>query len=459
MTCDWPIVRLGDYIDSCLGKMLDKKKNKGTEQFYLGNSDVRWGSFDLSKLSKMKFEENEHERYGIKKGDLIVCEGGEPGRCAIWQEALQNMKIQKALHRIRTKESLNNYYLYYWFLYSGQRGLLEPYFTGTTIKHLTGKALKELELPLPPLSYQKRTARILKSIDDKIQLNRQINQTLEQIAQALFKSWFVDFEPTRAKIAAQQSGQDPERAAMAAISGQSIDQLDQLNPEQLEELKTTAALFPDTLVDSELGEIPEGWSIVEAKAQLDVLRGFSYKGKGLCAEGEGVPMHNLNSIQEGGGYKHTGIKYYKLEYKEKFKIKSGDVLVANTEQGHNHLLIGYGSMVPSYYSESFFSHHLYRVRPKKNSNVTPEFVEQLFKPGMFVRRVQGFSNGTTVNMLPISGLEMTELVCPPKPLAQKFSSFYSSFFKIKEKKYLENINLQKTRDRLLPELLSGGLES
>ena len=156
--------------------MLDKKKNKGTEQPYLGNSNVRWGSFDVSDLSLMKFEEKEYERYGIKAGDLIVCEGGEPGRCAIWNEEVPDMKIQKALHRVRPKPALNNHYLYYWFLHTGRRGLLEPYFTGTTIKHLTGKALNNLELLLPPIEHQEFVSEVLGRIDDKIQLNHQINQ-------------------------------------------------------------------------------------------------------------------------------------------------------------------------------------------------------------------------------------------------------------------------------------------
>lgn len=174
MSSDWPVIRLGDHIDACLGKMLDKKKNKGTEKPYLGNSNVRWGHFDLSSLSQMKFEDHEQERYGIKSGDLIICEGGEPGRCAIWGGELPDMKIQKALHRVRPKASLNNRYLYYWFLYAGQQKTLEPYFTGTTIKHLTGVALSNLEMQLPPIFYQEYVAQVLGSLDDKIQHNHQI---------------------------------------------------------------------------------------------------------------------------------------------------------------------------------------------------------------------------------------------------------------------------------------------
>ena len=195
----WPLVRLGDHTDSCLGKMLDRKKNRGELCPYLGNKNVRWGNFDTNGLGQMRFEDHEHDRYGLKYGDLIVCEGGEPGRCAIWKDEIPRMKIQKALHRIRTRKHLDNRFLYYWFLLAGRNGSLEPYFTGTTIKHLTGKVITELQVPLPPKPEQNAVAEILGTLDDKIELNRRMNETLEAMARAIFKDWFVDFGPTRAK--------------------------------------------------------------------------------------------------------------------------------------------------------------------------------------------------------------------------------------------------------------------
>ncbi|MDL1863771.1 restriction endonuclease subunit S [Betaproteobacteria bacterium PRO5] len=255
-----PLVRLGDYVEACLGKMLDAQKNRGTFQPYLGNSNVRWGAFDLQDLAVMRFEQQEEERYGIRDGDLVVCEGGEPGRCAIWQGEVPNMKIQKALHRIRVKDGLDNYFLYYWFLHAGKTGMLEPYFTGTTIKHLTGKALAELKIPLPPIERQRGLAKVLRSLDDKIDLNRRINQTLEAMAQAIFKSWFVDFDPVKAKIAAIEQGQDPLCAAMRAISGKTDAELDQMPREHHDQLAATATLFPEEMEESALGEIPKGWS-------------------------------------------------------------------------------------------------------------------------------------------------------------------------------------------------------
>ena len=84
----WEKVKLGEVTESCLGKMLDQKKNKGSYKPYLANVNVRWGFFDLDNLQEMRFEDDEDERYGIKYGDLIICEGGEPGRCAICIESV-----------------------------------------------------------------------------------------------------------------------------------------------------------------------------------------------------------------------------------------------------------------------------------------------------------------------------------------------------------------------------------
>ncbi|WP_102385269.1 restriction endonuclease subunit S [Vibrio cyclitrophicus] len=303
---------------------------------------------------------------------------------------------------------------------------------GAVFESLKCVDIPKFEILVPSIEEQKLLTNCMSAIDDKIALNSKTNQTLEEMAQAIFKSWFVDFDPVKAKM----NGEEPEGMDAATVS-----------------------LFPEKLVESELGLIPEGWNVESAKSQLDVLRGFSYKGKGLVASlDEGVPMHNLNSVLEGGGYKYKGLKFYSDEFKDKFLVQEGDVLVANTEQGHNHLLIGYGAMIPKHLAFGFCSHHTYRVRPKSDSNVTPEFIERLFGKGRFVRQVQGFTNGTTVNMLPVAGMEMPEFVVPPRTLAEKYSELVKPMKAMIEENHKSNIELAKLRDTLLPKLLSGEIE-
>lgn len=127
--------------------------------------------------------------------------------------------------------------------------------------NLNTTILSDLPFVLPPWNDQVLIGDAIEAYDEKVDLNRRINQTLEAMAQAIFKSWFVDFDPVKAKIAAKAEGRDPLRAAMSAISGKAEDELDGLPAEQYEQLAATAALFPDEMVESELGEIPEGWGV------------------------------------------------------------------------------------------------------------------------------------------------------------------------------------------------------
>ena len=190
---EWKKVKLGESTESCLGKMLDAAKNRGEYKPYLANLNVRWGSFDIDNLSLMRFEEDEDEKYGIKYGDLIICEGGEPGRCAIWKEQLPDMKIQKALHRVRPKDGLvDNFYLFYWFLLAGKCNWIDQYCTGATIKHLPGQKLKEVLVDLPPIETQLRIATILSRYDTLIDNNQKQIKLLEEAAQRLYKEWFVE---------------------------------------------------------------------------------------------------------------------------------------------------------------------------------------------------------------------------------------------------------------------------
>lgn len=188
----WEKVKLGEVTESCLGKMLDQKKNKGSYKPYLANVNVRWGFFDLDNLQEMRFEDDEDEKYGIKYGDLIICEGGEPGRCAIWKEQIPNMKIQKALHRVRVHDIMDFRFVYYWFLLAGKQGALKQYYTGATIMHMPGQKLREVLIDKPPLIVQQRIGAYLETFDSLIENNQKQIKLLEEAAQRLYKEWFVD---------------------------------------------------------------------------------------------------------------------------------------------------------------------------------------------------------------------------------------------------------------------------
>ncbi len=187
----WTRKPLAHVADFCLGKMLDDKKNRGEPRPYLANINVRWGEFDLEGLREMRFERHEMDRYGLKYGDIVMCEGGEPGRCAIWKEPVSEMMIQKALHRIRPHHCLDSRFLFYSFLHKGRIGSFAPLFTGTTIKHFPRQQLAKFEIEFPELEIQRRIADVLAAYDDLIENNRRRMALLEESARLLYREWFV----------------------------------------------------------------------------------------------------------------------------------------------------------------------------------------------------------------------------------------------------------------------------
>ena len=152
----WEWVNVGAVAHARLGKMLDKAKNKGTPRKYLRNLNVRWFDFDLSDLLEMRFEDSELPEFALRYGDVLICEGGEPGRAAVWDARETDIYFQKAIHRVRFLDFVDSEFFVKALRASADDGRLAEYFTGTGIKHFTGKGLSSYLFPLPPLAEQRR---------------------------------------------------------------------------------------------------------------------------------------------------------------------------------------------------------------------------------------------------------------------------------------------------------------
>ncbi|WPJ97529.1 restriction endonuclease subunit S [Coraliomargarita algicola] len=163
-------VTLGNIAEVKLGKMLDRSKHKlGRSLPYLRNINVRWGTFDTSSLLEMFFkDEKEEAKFSIKKNDVLVCEGGEPGRAAVWTREDTDLKFQKALHRVRFIEPYEPKLLVYFLELAATRGELEKHFTGSTIKHFTKQAFVQLKVPNPPLPEQRRIVAKIEELFSKL---------------------------------------------------------------------------------------------------------------------------------------------------------------------------------------------------------------------------------------------------------------------------------------------------
>lgn len=220
-------------------------------------------------------------------------------------------------------------YLYIYYLLKNNIDKIESFASGSTFKEISKTTFEEIKFNLPPLSEQKRIAEILSSLDDKIEINKQINQTLEEMAQALFKSWFIDFDPVKAKKAVLESGGSEEEAnfaAMKVISSKSDDELKKFkdtNPSEYQELEETARLFPSEFQDSELGEIPLGWEVKSLDEIGNYLNGLALQKYRPCNGEKGLPVLKIAQLKKGSpDYK----EFASEKIKEEYIVKNGDII-------------------------------------------------------------------------------------------------------------------------------------
>lgn len=305
----WPTLPLGTLAaDMCLGKMLDKQKNRGTPQPYLRNVNVRWLSFDLTDMKEMRFEADEDARFGLEPGDLVICEGGEPGRAAVWKGQTERAKIQKALHRVRFRPgeydpSFAMYYLYYGTL----TNRFVEYYTGSTIKHLTGAALSRVRFPVPSIGEQRRIVakieELFSDLDAGVAALKRVRANLKRYRAAVLKAavegrltaeWREKNRPQEtgpqllARILAERRRKwEQEQLAAFAKAGKSP-------PAKWKE-KYKEPAEPDC---TKLPALPEGWcwATVESALKEPLRNGHSAKAS---VDGRGIRTLTLTAVTYG----------------------------------------------------------------------------------------------------------------------------------------------------------------
>ena len=311
---NWKEYRLGD----CIEFIIDNRgknpplSNNGYEliETISINSENKYP--DYSKISKFVSKDtyNNWFRKGHpKKGDILISTvGANIGRVSIMNE--NRGCIAQNLIGLRTdKEKLVPDYLYYFLIKKSTQHTLSSLNIGSAQPSIKVPHLLNILINVPNIQRQEEIANILSSLDEKIELNTQINQTLEQIAQALFKSWFVDFNPVRAKIQALSDGlnlEQAELAAMQAISGKTPEELtalSQTQPDRYAELAETAKAFPYEMVEIDGVEVPRGWECFSLKELSSVIsKGTTPKKSSLNSydSKETVPFIKVKDISESG---------------------------------------------------------------------------------------------------------------------------------------------------------------
>lgn len=417
---EWKEVRLGDVctkIGSGATPSGGKEAYKGGDYHLIRSQNVLDFAFSKDGLASINDEQaNKLKNVEIIQGDVLLnITGDSVARCCIVPSEILPARVNQhvAIIRPRKEELDNNYLLYYLQYY--KRQLLQIASAGATRNAITKAMIENLILPCPKsLADQRRIASILSSLDRKIELNNKINADLEEMAQAIFKNWFVDFEP-----------------------------------------------FKDgKFVDSELGMIPEGWKAISLNEILDNVSGYSYKGSEL--QSSNIAMATIKNFERKGGFKTEGYKEIVIskKIKETQFVNMFDVLVAHTDLTQNAEIVGNPAIVLSKggYEKLIMSMDLTKVISKIDG-VTNGLLYCILSTSRFKEHALGYVNGTTV--LHMSKKAVPEYTCAfPKDINQirDLCITLDSIYKRMAVTYDENSRLSTLRDTLLPRLMSGEIE-
>ena len=453
MNADWPIVILGDYCS----KIGSGATPRGGSSVYLDEGEIcliRSQNIynDGFKPDGLVFinedSANKLKNVIIEEDDILLnITGDSVARVCLAKAEYLPARVNQHVATIRPKPNeFDARFLRYCLVSPKMQSLLLVIASaGATRNALTKGMIESLEVPKPPLEVQTSIADILSSLDQKIELNRQINQTLESMAQDIFKSWFVNFEPVKAKIAALESGEDAEgvtRAAMRAISGKTDDELDKMEggqPEDYAKLKTTAELFPAAMQDSELGEVPEGWDI------LDFEKFVSRSNEKVGTKE--VPEYSSTNY---------GLKMRSETFnKQLSKKRSNNKLIRNNDLvfGLSRQILNFGLMRDEIGAVS----PVYNVFSINTKIIVSDFVEKYIRERM--NFYYGMINGSSREGQSISVKQFLKMpfLIPPLKVQKELYSYLLFISKIINKNQCEINTLLELRDTLLPKLLSGEL--
>ena len=438
MRSEWATKRLGD----CCEKIGSGATPKGGKEAYLDfgpvhlirSQNVRNDGFSPSGLAYISEEQAQKlDNVKVESGDVLLnITGDSVARVCQALNRFLPARVNQHVAIIRPISSVfDARYLRYFFASPAQQNLmLGLAAVGATRNALTKGMIESFEVPCPPLAVQQGIADVLASLDDRITLLRETNTTLEAIAQALFKSWFVDFDPVHAK--------------MQGLSPEGMDQ-------------ATAALFPDSFEESELGLVPKGWKATRVAKVAEVVKGKSYSSKDLV-ETHHTALVTLKSFERGGGFRMDGFKPYSGAYKPAQIVRAGDLILAYTDVTQAAELIGKPAIVVSVneFQTLVASLDVGIIRPNE-AVCGKQFLYGLFRTDAFQAHTLAHTSGTTVLHLAKDGVGSFVFPLPTAQLVHAFEEISSAVGERKQTNSDAIRTLHTLRDTLLPRLISGQL--
>ncbi|WP_369150949.1 restriction endonuclease subunit S [Klebsiella variicola] len=397
----------------------------------------------------------QHTAYAKKislPGDILFCvRGSTTGRM---NYSDQKYCIGRGLAAIRGRNGYPTPYV---------KSVLETYLpkllaaaTGSTFPNVSKDLINNIPVSVLPVENACNISKLIELQEEKVFTNNQINQTLEQMAQALFKSWFVDFEPVKAKmtvLAAGGSQEEATLAAMTAISGKNADALavfEREHPEQYAELKATAELFPSAMQDSELGEIPAEWSYKPISQIVMVKSGYAFKSKSFTDSG--FPVIKIKNIIGDGTVDVDDCQYVSSETVQglnRFVIKNGDVLLAMTGA-----TVGKVGVFVNNGSPAYLNQRVAKFECRKEL-ICNWFVYNIVSRSDFTSKILSTAQGSAQPNISAKEIESIARVIPLDSLIIAYEKCVSKLYQFVMCNISKNSLLTQLRDTLLPKLLSG----
>jgi type I restriction enzyme S subunit len=302
---------------------------------------------------------------------------------------------------------------YVFYLLKASKAEIESHASGGTFAEISAKAIADVLLPFPPFEHQRAIANLLSSLDMKLEINRSISKSLESIAQSLFKSWFIDFDPVRAKMTGEET---------VGVDGE------------------TAKLFPDEMEESELGEIPTGWSVGNFVNFFHLVMGQSPPGSAYNSEGVG------ETFFQG-----------RAEFGERFPTQRLSSTLGNRRAAKGDVLVSVRAPVGDQNQalvDCIIGRGLAAIRHESGSQAySYEFVRSIQSQLDFFN-----GQGTVFGSISKRDFESLQVLEPPDSLVQAFDSICSPIDELLRNLHLQNESLAAIRDALLPRLISGEIK-
>lgn len=422
---DWDVVTLGD--------LFTEDRGIAVGVMYPGDHDpdgvplIKAGDLNGSIINPhpdfriSRDKHHEYRRTALEGGELLMTLVGNVGQCAVVPSRMAGWNTARAVAVMRLADSSETHFVQQCLLSRPLQHLMDVWCNTTVQATLNLKEIRQLPLPWPPKKSRDAIAAFGKSLDDKIELNRRMNATLEAMARALFQSWFVDFDPVRAKL----DGRQPE--------GMDAD---------------TAALFPNSFQESPLGHIPTDWQAVPLYDTAQWVNGAAFKSSDFCEPGDGLPVIKIAELKNGITLQ---TKWSEREADPGRIIDTGDLLYSWSGSPDTSLEAFLWSGGRGLVNQHIFKVISHTVAEKRFVYYLLQYLRPVLVETARNKQTTGLGHVTVADMKRL-------LFClPSKQVFAAFDRLISPIFDKAFNNTLESRTLATLRDTLLPKLLSGEL--